>query len=323
MNDVEQLDTYSRGFNRQDLTQTRSTFLTKEIIVDRHGGSTFGKVPVLLVLFVVTLIGLAFLGISILLELVSLIFGVLFIIAGWLEFSLLQTIEDIPTAKIAGAAEGLNEIQGLIVSENNKPLESPLSKQPCVFYQIELQELRRNKNNTYWVTTARFGKGIPALLTDKTGYLAVDIANADMTHGSSTRRYVVDQQNKIITSRQKEGKELYNYIKNAPNTLDISNIGIYVSETYEYKLTLFGSELSLLETPILINQNEFALGRVIGLGKTLNGIPVKAMVYDKNTKRFSLRTESKNTLETADKILTYVSLGLGILLLIIGIVSML
>ncbi len=73
------------------------------------------------------------------------VFGLLLVLSGWMEYLMLEAIEAVPTININAAPEGLNEITGSFIPEGGTPLMSPLGGDPCIFYQIELQELHHTK----------------------------------------------------------------------------------------------------------------------------------------------------------------------------------
>ncbi|MCL5011591.1 MAG: hypothetical protein M1594_01715 [Candidatus Marsarchaeota archaeon] len=304
----------------------RSSLLPNDLIVNKRGKSILGRVLLVSLAFAIVLIitlGLTNSNNQFHSQIFfnffipeAAIFGVLFIVAGWLEFSLLQTIEAIPLSKIEGAAEGLNEIQGNLIPEKGNPLISPISKQECFFYQLELQKYVQMGDGSYWKTVAKFAKGIPTLLTDDTGYLAIDFENANLTREKSLTLYPYNN-NKWLSVGDKLGQDLIEYFKTSSDDFDVSNLGIILSPSYS--LTFTGSQLAIVETVIASGKERFAMGRVVNTNQTLNGKKVKAMIYDRSTKILSVRDESRQSLETKDKLLSYFSLGFGIALLVIGV----
>jgi hypothetical protein len=248
-----------------------------------------------------------------------LIFGVLFIISGWLEYSLLQKIDEIPFSKIQGAAEGLNEIQGKLEPEE-KPLTSPISKQECVLYQLDLQRLINTSDsaipNYQWTTYNYEGKGVPTLLTDNTGYLTIKFSDAGLKRPSQSTRYYLLKNNQPLTDSSPEGKNL---MKN----LDLTNTTLTITTTKKENEGLkqyLGAEhqLSILESIIKTEEEVFAMGRIENTFQNFNGKPLKKMTRDPQTGILSIRTESKRALEKKDKLLSYLSLTTGAVLLIIS-----
>ena len=315
-------------FPPKDLEKMRSSLLPNDLIINSHGRIFLGRVFLLLAVFAIALIitiavsnsnnqfhTQIFLNYF---KIEAVVFGVLFIITGWLEFSLLQTIEAIPISKIEGAAEGLNEIQGRLIPENGNPLTSPMSKQKCVFYQLELQQYVKRGSDYSWEMVARFAKATPTLLTDDTGYLAIDFVNADLTMPKSLILYPYSD-NKCLNTWDKLGQELIKYFETRPDNFDVSNLSITFSPSLRPLINLNSSGLiRIVENVMSLEKEYFAMGRVVNTNQTLNEKPVKAMIYDRSTKILSVRDESRRSLETKDKIITYFSLGFGVILLITG-----
>ena len=312
----------------EGLIKTRSTFLTPEVIINRSGLSRIGVFGIFTFLFIsAILIGLVIVTVKTNAQLLY-TFGLVFILcgaglvlAGWLQFSLLQKIEDIPEAKIEGAAEGLNNLQGLLVAESGTGLISPIAKTECVFYQVELQGLVHTRNGSYWDTLALYSQGTPTLLTDNTGYLALDLPNAIIDRGAigGRRFFVVDDQDREIFTSSKEGKDLMNYIQTSPEKFDPATVGVTLSGDYKDRLALFGEQLSILESCIITKQGAFVMGRTTGSLGEKDGKVVKAMVYDASTKLLSVSFESKENLEKRDRNLVYSAFIFGLLFLIAGI----
>lgn len=83
--------------------------------------------------------------------------GIFWFFQGFRDLKARRTIENIPTSKIMTGAVGSDvEIKGSIVCEADKLVTAPISQSPCAFYSIEIQELRRSKNNTYWHTIDQY-----------------------------------------------------------------------------------------------------------------------------------------------------------------------
>jgi len=311
------------NFYTDNFKKMRSSLFSNEFETKNRGKSILGKVPMLFLFFIITIILTCWIADSnnqlllIYLIIDAVIFGVLFIIAGWLEFSLLQTIEAIPISKIEGAAEGLNEIQGRLIPENGNPLTSPMSKQKCVFYQLELQQYVKRGKDYSWEMVARFAKATPTLLTDDTGYLAIDFVNADLTMPKSLILYPYSD-NKCLNTWDKLGQELIKYFETRPDNFDVSNLSITFSPSRPLINLNSTGLIRIVENVMSLEKEYFAMGRVVNTNQTLNEKPVKAMIYDRSTKILSVRDESRRSLETKDKIITYFSLGFGVILLITG-----
>ncbi len=104
------------------------------------------------------------------------------IIFGYFIYSqsqLLRLIEETPTSPIGKVTGGLTEIKGDIVSID-EPIISPLTKKPCVYLRLVIEELRSSGKNSRWVTikskllTRRFH------LDDGTGQAVIELEKAQI-----------------------------------------------------------------------------------------------------------------------------------------------
>ena len=314
------------NFYTDNFKKMRSSLFSNEFETKNRGKSILGKVPMLFLFFIITIILTYWIADSnnqlllIYLIIDAVIFGVLFIIAGWLEFSLLQTIEAIPISKIEGAAEGLNEIQGRLIPENGDPLTSPMSKQKCVSYKMELQKYVRdsNVNVSYWQTISTVTEGVPTLIEDETGYLTIDFSKSDFSCFKQTFFYAEDSNKKIIFDNSPLGQNLIQTFNAKKANFNPLEIGVTLSNSPNLTTKLYGHELAINEVIIPFDQKIFAMGRVINTHKTFNGKPVKQLTRDSSTGVLSIRIEGKRAIEKKDKTLAYLSLTFGAILLITG-----
>lgn len=110
--------------------------------------------------------------------LLGLLGGIALFIWGFFQLRKKQIIENIPTSKIRSMAMGLVEIQGAAVDW--MPLTAPFTQKKCVFYHYQVQELRRSKNSSHWVTIKE-GKTeqSPFFVTDDTGKVLINPLGAN------------------------------------------------------------------------------------------------------------------------------------------------
>ncbi|BBB32348.1 hypothetical protein TTHT_0782 [Thermotomaculum hydrothermale] len=88
-----------------------------------------------------------------------------------------QIIEDTPTSKLRSIAAGFVEVSGKITSP--KPVISPISGSPCVFFRYTKEKFVRSGRNSRWVTV-EIGEGCAenCVLRDETGEIGVNVKNA-------------------------------------------------------------------------------------------------------------------------------------------------
>lgn len=77
----------------------------------------------------------------------------------------LRAIADLPTSRIATAAQGYVELLGRGLAEPDAPLHAPLKGGTCLWYRYRIQR----KQGDSWVTDAQGESENPFLITDDTG----------------------------------------------------------------------------------------------------------------------------------------------------------
>ena len=95
------------------------------------------------------------------------------------QISLLKLIEDTPTSPIGKVMGGLAEIKGKIISIDT-PIIAPLSKKPCVYLHLIIEELRRSGKNSRWVTIKETRRVRHFELDDGTGRALVELTQAQV-----------------------------------------------------------------------------------------------------------------------------------------------
>ncbi len=305
-------------FKKRGLLKTRASLIRDSAIPEKHGQDIFGKAGIVFIIFVIVL-GLEILAdleLTIILWTIAL-FGVAFIAVGFMEFSLLQVIETMPMATVDSAAVGLNQFNGRVFPEDHVPLCAPISKRNCVFYQMELQIVIRNRDGNYWTTISRYTDGKPTLFTDDTGVMAIDLANADIKEeGRWIRRWVVNSNGVIVKRNSTLGEAMTRYFNTVPKNFDNLPMGMRLSETAAWTPQIPGSPMAVFENPILAGQNGFAIGRLVNMVRPKRGLAGKALIYDMPTGILSFRTEWKRVIIKRARTSTVVSMVSGMLMLI-------
>ena len=110
-------------------------------------------------------------------------FGVLLFLRGFRALRLQRIIEDTPTARVRSLAMGLVELQGTVRSRSR--VTAPFSGRPCVWWEVELQTLRRSKHGLRrWGTVHREQSGRPFYIEDETGTALVYPQGAKVNAGN-------------------------------------------------------------------------------------------------------------------------------------------
>lgn len=249
------------------------------------------------------------------------IIGVVIAVWGLQTFSLLKEVEKTQKVKINEATNGLEIVQGTWVGEREL-LTSPLAKKKCIFYQIELQRLVNSRNGNYWETIATCTKGVPVLLTDGTGYMALDLADAKLdVDRDEVRHYALNSEGELALSSSPQGTDLIRYVESQPYEFDPSTVGVELADTYKFSFHLRGSEMSLFETTFPADSIGFGMGNVVDTGKSFNGKPVKAMVYDAKHKLLLFNSGTEIAFEHRDRTYAYSALFVGALMIAVSLVG--
>jgi hypothetical protein len=88
-----------------------------------------------------------------------------------------RAIEDVPTATVAGAAQGYVQLMGTVEPAPGSTLTGRLTGAPCVWHHYVLKE---KDNDGKHVETDRGSFGVPFLLRDRTGECVVDAGKAEV-----------------------------------------------------------------------------------------------------------------------------------------------
>ncbi len=133
-----------------------------------------------------------------------LVFAVCFVVFTLKLFrvwKIMHLIEDIPTSKLRSVAAGFVEVKGRITSD--KPVISPVSGSPCVYFHYVKQEFVIVGRHAKW-RTIEAGEGMAdfCVLRDETGEIGVNLKNASffLTTKYTTNTTFMDMQYGLIGS---------------------------------------------------------------------------------------------------------------------------
>ena len=91
-------------------------------------------------------------------------------LAGFHYLSLRQQVENTPTSRIRSLAMGMVEVRGK--AERLYAVVSPMSQMACVYYR--LHRYRRDRNNSWRLTSTASSGAVPFALQDETGRVTID-----------------------------------------------------------------------------------------------------------------------------------------------------
>ncbi len=175
--------------------------------------------------------------------------GIYWFFQGFRDLKVRRTMENVPTSKIMTGAVGSDvEIKGSIICEADKLVTAPISRSSCAFYSIEIQELRRKKNNTYWHTIDQYFSDEGFYVDDDSGATAlVFVDRARITRKGSDNSYRIKSNN----------------FPNMPETLTDS-LALNKNKIRKFKLKntswLFSKEYKFIEWNFLAGEMVYVLG---------------------------------------------------------------
>lgn len=99
-----------------------------------------------------------------------------------------RAFEDIPTSRIASAAQGYVEIRGTVEKAPGCELAGPLSNEPCVWFHYSITEERGvgRKKRTHVLENKAYG--VPFVLRDETGECLVHPSGAEVNCDTTHKR---------------------------------------------------------------------------------------------------------------------------------------
>lgn len=251
-----------------------------------------------------------------------LLFGILLVLVGFKNFQMLNLIESMPSSKIESSAAGLNEINGVFVlADDKQALTSPISKAQCAYYDLTVQKWISAGKNSRYVSVAYYASGVPALLTDQTGYLAVDFPEADIDMQKGFWAPMLAN-NAVLNADNAEGQEFINFINSAKGNLDLSTRPMNFvpgGHSQAVGLGFNGGHIRVIESHLPLASQYFVIGEVRASTNFFNNKPVKLALVDPVSRLLSLKTKSKEQLEKQDRLGTYTALGIGVVLFLSGV----
>jgi hypothetical protein len=167
--------------------------------------------------------------------------GILFGI-GYYHHRKWKVMRDTPTRMIVDIEPGRVEVNGMIQPAPGALLNSPITQTPCVQFEVQVQELRRSKNSSYWATIHKNKRGNVFLLVDESGKVLIDPRNVKM--------------DLIQTLNSHRGP--FNEMKPKVRAY-IRQTGVRVKGFFG----VFNKTLRVLESVIPINKNLYVLGDAV------------------------------------------------------------
>ncbi|MEM0159634.1 MAG: hypothetical protein QW393_02615, partial [Candidatus Micrarchaeaceae archaeon] len=242
--------------------------------------------------------------------------GLILLYVGYKVFSRDQLLSSIPVSRIDVATYNLNKMQGTFKPYNAQPLKSPISNADCVYFAATIYAAfsgmgrSRQKNIE---SVGSIGKGVPALFTDGSGYLAVDLQKAPDVDAVARLIEVIPKKNfgasieaafgyakPEIKKIRQIAEEIMSLLSEAANSntsvnfLQLQDLDfmsgfagkiINLKGGMEELVRSFGSmggefTVAILETYIPSGSTYTCLGGAADIGKSIDNKPVKVFVPD-------------------------------------------
>jgi uncharacterized membrane protein len=344
----------------KNLSSTRTIYhnyipsYAKDIKVKRYDYSII-SIFIFIYFFILKFI-LKFPTLKLLYFVILILISIFLIVRGFNRYVIHNILNNTPVSKIHIATYGLDKVKGRFVPYRSQPLKTPISGQDCIYYSISTWYIHLRSYNPEYYFVDSFSAGIPALFTDGSGFLAVDLEKAPIVEVRTNIIEIIpnnSQNHKIKISNFNDAKrvsdEILQYIKYAANNniqMNLSyiknyefiigndiirNLKRYIPDV-ELKISIFHNKsgvkinswdydsqnhLYLVEQYIPINEDYTIFGGFADTGETINMKSVKVTVPDMSTGILEVRLSNIYRNEFIKKAIANITLG--IIYLITGI----
>ncbi|MEM3572567.1 MAG: hypothetical protein QW530_02460 [Candidatus Micrarchaeaceae archaeon] len=280
--------------------------------------------------------------------------GLILLYVGFKVFSRDQLLSSTPVSRIDVATYNLNKMQGTFMPYNAQPLKSPISNADCIHFAATIYAVFYTGEGRYRriniVPVGSIGKGVPALFTDGSGYLAVDLQKAPDVHaaarlievipknknfGASVAAAFGDPNPEIERGRQ-IAEEIMPLLSEAAKSNTSANL--LQLQDFDFKPRFAGKIINLkggiqgfvrsfsfmgsgftvfiLETYIPSGSTYTCLGGAADIGKSIDNKPVKVFVPDQRSGVMAVHSGEAQKVTKGMSKQSIISLAFGALLLI-------
>lgn len=246
---------------------------------------------ILIALLVVALLAFAFTGSLLAAALILAISIPVLLFSGFKAFKLYGILNATPTERLGSSPIGLGEFQVKLATNQSQYLVSPISKQKCSYFILQLHQVQQRGKSSVDVILGTVQKGIPTMLADDSGFAVLDFSRAEM---DLTAEYwipkLTQEAGGIIQRFMDYVPEARQYLAMIGNSDGKTDIGS--SDTHIVFRPGKG-RLYFLEGWVPLGADYYAVGTVSPLDQDVAGKPMKRLIADKQYGIMSVLPESK------------------------------
>ena len=159
--------------------------------------------------------------------LIGFIGGLWFFFKGFRVMREYKVLDDTPRMPIRSVPMGFVHIRGK--AESAQLLSSPLSKTPCCFYKVEIDQWKSKGNSHEWVHICTDCNGYQFHLRDDTGVILIDAHSADYDLPLTVTQTVSSNAH----SPQPNDAELLKYVTSAQAHSTVDRVSQWVDKRFE------------------------------------------------------------------------------------------
>jgi len=191
--------------------------------------------------------------------------GIWFFFKGFRVMREYRVLDDTPRMPIRSVPMGFVHIRG--TAEGTQLLSSPLTKTPCCFYKVEIDQWKSKGNSHEWVHICTDCNGYEFHVRDETAAILIDAHSAEYDLPLTVTRTVSSNAH----SPQPDDAELLKYVTSAQAHSTLDHVGQWVDKRFD--------KASAVDNPQLQDKRDAFRQLFSGMASASQGgkIPVQAM----------------------------------------------
>lgn len=113
--------------------------------------------------------------------------GIILFFKGFLAYREFRVEEDTPEVPIRSVALGLVHIHGQAKAGERGAISSPVGRTPCLSYKVDIERWESSGNRGHWSHWKTAWGGVPFVLDDTTGQVAINAHGAEFMTGQNAQ----------------------------------------------------------------------------------------------------------------------------------------